>query len=66
MLNINELMVVAGKMVSLLPNLSEEEEVEFANMMKRLNTIAERAAEKNIRVMIDAEQTYFQVSFKCI
>ncbi|CAG2210152.1 PRODH [Mytilus edulis] len=38
----------------------EEEDEQLKNMLKRLNTIVEYAKEKDVRVMVDAEQTYFQ------
>lgn len=40
--------------------LSTEELKEMENMTKRLFTIAQRAKERNVRLMVDAEQTYFQ------
>ena len=32
----------------------------FRNMMRRLHTICKFANEKDVRILIDAEQTYFQ------
>jgi proline dehydrogenase len=49
-----------GKLEPLITNLTEDEERQFSNMMHRLNVIVLRAVEKNVRVMVDAEQTYFQ------
>ncbi|CAL8129248.1 unnamed protein product [Orchesella dallaii] len=50
-----------GKMESLMPTpLSEREEEMFKNMMRRLHKIFQRASELEVRVMVDAEQTYFQ------
>lgn len=49
-----------GKMEPLIQNLTEKEEAQFANMLGRLIKVCDRAAEKNVRLMIDAEQTYFQ------
>lgn len=43
-----------------LPYLSEEELVKFENMLRRLDSLAKAAAEKKVRLMVDAEQTYFQ------
>ncbi len=52
--------LTTGKMEPLIQKLSEKEEDEFRNMMRRLNTVAQFAAEKDVRLMIDAEQSYFQ------
>ena len=41
-------------------NLNQEEEEMFRNMMRRTHTIARAATENDVRVLIDAEQTYFQ------
>ena len=43
-----------------IPRLTPEELRQMENMMKRLEAIAEAAAKKRVRLMIDAEQTYFQ------
>lgn len=40
--------------------LTLNEEKQFKNMVNRLHTIFKYATEKNVRVMVDAEQTYFQ------
>ncbi|XP_035208773.1 proline dehydrogenase 1, mitochondrial-like isoform X2 [Stegodyphus dumicola] len=50
----------SGKMERLIAALSAEEEEMFKNMMRRLHNIARTAREKDVRVMIDAEQSYFQ------
>lgn len=41
-------------------SLTEQELNEMDNLTRRMNTIAERAKEKGVRLMVDAEQTYFQ------
>lgn len=43
-----------------MSQLSPEEETQFHNMIRRFNTIVRAAAEIDVRVMVDAEQTYFQ------
>jgi proline dehydrogenase len=40
--------------------LTLDEERQFQNMLKRLHTIFKYAKERNVRVMVDAEQSYFQ------
>ncbi|XP_064619100.1 proline dehydrogenase 1, mitochondrial-like isoform X2 [Lineus longissimus] len=42
--------------------LKEEEMVQMENMLHRINTVVQHAKDKDVRVMIDAEQTYFQPS----
>ena len=49
-----------GRMESITSALSKDEEEMFRNMMRRVHTIARLAKETDVRVMIDAEQTYFQ------
>lgn len=50
----------SGRMDSIIRALSREEDEMFRNMMRRVHTIAQAAREKDVRVMIDAEQSYFQ------
>ncbi|GJQ79910.1 hypothetical protein Trydic_g18354 [Trypoxylus dichotomus] len=50
----------SGRMVRLITQLSSKEEEMFRNMIRRLNTIVKAAQEMDVRVMVDAEQTYFQ------
>ena len=52
--------IKTGALEPLITNLSTIEEQEFANMVRRTREITEYAIEKGIRIMIDAEQTYFQ------
>lgn len=49
-----------GQLEPLIKNLTEKEESQFKNMMQRLIRVSEYAMKKGVRVMIDAEQTYFQ------
>lgn len=66
--------LASGTMQPLIPNLSDNEEQEvycvyrrsrdvsfqLANMMQRIIRVAEHALSKGVRIMIDAEQSYFQ------
>lgn len=49
-----------GQMEPLMTALSHEEEEMFKNMMRRLHHIFAHAKDCDVRVMVDAEQTYFQ------
>uniref|UniRef100_A0A1B6FBK2 Proline dehydrogenase n=1 Tax=Cuerna arida TaxID=1464854 RepID=A0A1B6FBK2_9HEMI len=49
-----------GRMVRLISQLSKKEEEMFRNMVRRVNTLVQTARELDVRIMIDAEQTYFQ------
>ena len=49
-----------SKVKSLVASLSESELVQMSDVISRAETLARVAAEKNVRLMIDAEQTYFQ------
>ncbi|XP_013108230.1 proline dehydrogenase 1, mitochondrial isoform X2 [Stomoxys calcitrans] len=49
-----------GQMRRLTSQIPHKEEEMFRNMIRRLNTIVKTAAELDVRIMIDAEQTYFQ------
>ncbi|VVC98076.1 unnamed protein product [Leptidea sinapis] len=50
----------SGQMRRLISQISPKEEEMFRNMLRRLNHIIQVAAEADVRIMIDAEQTYFQ------
>ncbi|OAD52488.1 Proline dehydrogenase 1, mitochondrial [Eufriesea mexicana] len=52
--------IKTGKMVRLMTQLTSKEEEMFRNMIRRLNNIVTVADKLNVRIMIDAEQTYFQ------
>jgi len=49
-----------GRMEPLITALTDEEEEQFKNMLRRMHTVFQRAKELDVRVMVDAEQTYFQ------
>jgi len=49
-----------GQMRRLISQIPAKEEEMFRNMIRRLNTIVKAAEELDVRIMIDAEQTYFQ------
>ena len=40
--------------------LTEEEGEQFKNMLSRIHTVFQAAKDMDVRVMVDAEQTYFQ------
>ena len=50
----------SGRMQNIIKALSHEEDEMFRNMMRRIHVIAQTAKEKDVRVMIDAEQSYLQ------
>lgn len=56
----NRVNVHTGEMEPLVTALTEEEENQMKNMLYRVNKIAKYATQSGVRVMIDAEQTYFQ------
>ncbi|XP_077995229.1 proline dehydrogenase 1, mitochondrial-like [Glandiceps talaboti] len=49
-----------GEMEPMVMTLTDDEDRQMKSMIMRMNTLAERALEKNVRLMIDAEQSYFQ------
>ncbi|XP_058174165.1 proline dehydrogenase 1, mitochondrial isoform X3 [Anopheles ziemanni] len=51
---------VTGQMRRLISKIPPKEEEMFRNMIRRLNTIVKAAQDLDVRIMIDAEQTYFQ------
>lgn len=63
-MSLSKLLVVpdlkTGELVPLVTGLTEETEMEMKNMLHRVNRITEYAVKRDVRVMIDAEQSYFQ------
>ncbi|KAK3084169.1 hypothetical protein FSP39_009386 [Pinctada imbricata] len=57
---------ITGELVPVCSSLAEEEEKQLKNMLKRLQKLAEHADKRGVRVMIDAEQTYFQPAISSI
>lgn len=49
-----------GEMTPIMSTLTEREEEQFRNMLARLQKVFQAAKDVNVRVMVDAEQTYFQ------
>lgn len=49
-----------GRMVRLITQLTPKEEEMFRNMIRRMNNLCRMAADLDVRIMVDAEQTYFQ------
>ena len=49
-----------GEVKPILNHLSSSEEVQMKNMLQRLDLLAKTAKELDVKLMIDAEQTYFQ------
>ncbi|XP_049879658.1 proline dehydrogenase 1, mitochondrial-like [Pectinophora gossypiella] len=49
-----------GQMRRLISQISKEEEQMFRNMLRRMKILIQEAQKMDVRVMIDAEQTYFQ------
>lgn len=49
-----------GQMRRLISQIPPKEEEMFRNMVRRVNTIVKAAEDLDVRIMIDAEQTYFQ------
>lgn len=49
-----------GQLEPLLSRFTEEEELQMTRMLQRMDVLAKKAMEVGVRLMIDAEQTYFQ------
>ncbi|XP_074545775.1 proline dehydrogenase 1, mitochondrial [Halichoeres trimaculatus] len=49
-----------GQLEPLLNKFTEEEEKQMKRMLQRVDILAKHAMENGVRLMVDAEQTYFQ------
>ncbi|XP_024413223.2 proline dehydrogenase 1, mitochondrial isoform X1 [Desmodus rotundus] len=49
-----------GQLEPLLSGFTEEEEQQMTRMLQRMDILAKKASEVGVRLMVDAEQTYFQ------
>ncbi|XP_049620568.1 proline dehydrogenase 1, mitochondrial [Suncus etruscus] len=49
-----------GQLEPLLSRFTEEEEKQMTRMLQRMDVLAKKATEVGVRLMVDAEQTYFQ------
>ncbi|XP_005993374.1 proline dehydrogenase 1, mitochondrial [Latimeria chalumnae] len=49
-----------GQLEPLLSHFTEEEELQMKRMLWRMDVLAKKAVEMGVRLMVDAEQTYFQ------
>ncbi|KAF0872948.1 PROD dehydrogenase, partial [Crocuta crocuta] len=49
-----------GQLEPLLSQFTEEEELQMTRMLQRMDILAKKASEVGVRLMVDAEQTYFQ------
>ncbi|XP_076007287.1 proline dehydrogenase 1, mitochondrial isoform X2 [Genypterus blacodes] len=52
--------VERGELEPLLEEFTEEEEKQMKRMLQRMDVLAKHAEEHGVRLMVDAEQTYFQ------
>uniref|UniRef100_A0A8C3T237 Proline dehydrogenase n=1 Tax=Chelydra serpentina TaxID=8475 RepID=A0A8C3T237_CHESE len=49
-----------GQLEPLLSHFTEEEDLQMKRMLQRMDVLATKALELGVRLMVDAEQTYFQ------
>ncbi|XP_065548572.1 proline dehydrogenase 1, mitochondrial isoform X4 [Lathamus discolor] len=49
-----------GQLEPLLSCFTEEEDLQMKRMLQRMDVLAKRATEMGVRLMVDAEQSYFQ------
>ncbi|XP_008841225.1 proline dehydrogenase 1, mitochondrial isoform X1 [Nannospalax galili] len=52
--------VQTGQLEPVLSRFTEEEEQQMTRMLQRMDVLAKKAREVGVRLMIDAEQSYFQ------
>ncbi|XP_061458918.1 proline dehydrogenase 1, mitochondrial [Rhineura floridana] len=52
--------IETGQLEPLLSSFTEEEEQQMKRMLQRMDVLAKKAVEMGVRLMVDAEQTYFQ------
>lgn len=52
--------VQSGHLEPLLFRFTEEEDLQMKRMLQRMDVLAKKALETGVRLMVDAEQTYFQ------
>ncbi|XP_053325697.1 proline dehydrogenase 1, mitochondrial [Spea bombifrons] len=50
----------SGQLEPLLSRFTEEEDMQMKRMLQRMDVLAKKALENGVRLMVDAEQTYFQ------
>uniref|UniRef100_A0A671QQS0 Proline dehydrogenase n=1 Tax=Sinocyclocheilus anshuiensis TaxID=1608454 RepID=A0A671QQS0_9TELE len=50
----------SGHLEPLLSKFTDEEEKQMKRMLQRMDVLAKHAVENGVRLMVDAEQTYFQ------
>ncbi|XP_069413603.1 proline dehydrogenase 1, mitochondrial isoform X2 [Ovis canadensis] len=49
-----------GRLEPVLSQFTEEEERQMTRMLQRMGVLAKKASQAGVRLMVDAEQTYFQ------
>ncbi|XP_018425322.1 PREDICTED: proline dehydrogenase 1, mitochondrial-like, partial [Nanorana parkeri] len=52
--------VQSGQLEPLLSRFTEEEDLQMKRMLQRMDVLAKKALKTGVRLMVDAEQTYFQ------
>uniref|UniRef100_A0A8C7SZF4 Proline dehydrogenase n=1 Tax=Oncorhynchus mykiss TaxID=8022 RepID=A0A8C7SZF4_ONCMY len=59
-LELEQLKVRTGQLEPLLRKFTVEEEKQMKRMLQRVDVLAKHAVDNGVRLMVDAEQTYFQ------